>query len=241
MQLYDTFGKSDNVGIDPKALLVMNSSKWSQSFIYPQFSAVNYVRTAQLADLCTLDVNMSSFPYSLIAAAAISHVIGQNAASRVSGFHWAEIAPCAKWMEPYFQVLDEDSELNPIHLLEANEQLEATYSVTHVCPNLTRDPSHILQTHSTSLEIFVSIFVRLIWGVDNNWTLFQDKAVLRFEHLDAAEAIIAQEASPAQTTIQPCPPGILTPPASNRKTLDLVMPNWSSLSIYISSYLFAFL
>lgn len=160
MQLNDTTGKTNVTGMDPKARLILNSSKWSQSFIYPQFSGLNYARTAQLVDLCSLDVGISNFPYSIIAAAAISHVIDKSAATRVSGLDWASITPCAKWMEPYFQVLDEEADFNPIKLLEMNEQVETTYGITHICPNLTQDPSHIIQTHSTSLNIFVSFLNR---------------------------------------------------------------------------------
>lgn len=155
-QLNDTTEKTKIAGMDPKALLLLNSSKWSKSFIYPQFSGVNYVRTAQLVDLCSLDVGMSNFPYSIIAAAAVSHVIGQSVAIRVSGLDWATIAPCAKWMEPYYQVLEDEAESNPIKLLEMNEQLDYGFGLSHVCPNLQQDPSHIIQTHSTSLDIFVS-------------------------------------------------------------------------------------
>jgi hypothetical protein len=55
--------------------------------------------------------------------------------------------------------------------------------------------------------------------------IFQDKGTLRREQLEAAETMIKQEASPAPTAAQPCPPGILTPPASNRKSIDLNLPN----------------
>jgi G1/S-specific cyclin-E1 len=51
-----------------------NSSKnQAESFIYPQFSALEFAKTAQLVDLCSLDCNLSHFPYSIIAAAAVSH------------------------------------------------------------------------------------------------------------------------------------------------------------------------
>jgi G1/S-specific cyclin-E1 len=159
MQLNDTTGKTNVVGMEPKALLLLNSSKWSQSFIYPQFSGLNYARTAQLLDLCSLDVGISNFPYSIIAAAAISHVIGKNAATRVSGLDWASISPCAKWMEPYHQVLEEEADCNPLKLLEMNEQIDYGYGLTHICPKLNQDPSHIIQTHSTSLDVFVSRIV----------------------------------------------------------------------------------
>jgi G1/S-specific cyclin-E1 len=45
----------------------------AESFIYPQFSALEFSKTCQLVDLCSLDCNISHFPYSVIAAAAISH------------------------------------------------------------------------------------------------------------------------------------------------------------------------
>lgn len=156
MQLNATTGKTDVFGMDPKALLLLNSSKWSQSFIYPQFSGLNFARTAQLVDLCSLDVGLANFPYSIIAAAAISHILDKNTATKVSGLDWASIAPCAKWIEPYYQVLDEEADFSPIKLIEANEQVEFTYGLNHVCPNLNHDPSHIIQIHSTSLEVFVS-------------------------------------------------------------------------------------
>jgi G1/S-specific cyclin-E1 len=160
MQLNATIGKTDVAGIEPKQqLLIINSNPKgvSNSFIYPQFTGVDYVRTAQLMDLCSLDVGIANFPYSIIAAAAISHILDKNTATKVSGLDWATIAPCAKWMEPYYQVLDEEAEINPIQLLEQNEQVEASFGLSHVCPNLTKDYSHIIQTHSTSLDIFVSL------------------------------------------------------------------------------------
>ena len=225
MQINDTTGKTTVAGMDPKAHLLLRSSKWSKSFIYPQFSGLKYARTAQLLDLCSLDVGISNFPYSIIAAAAISHVIDKNAAMRVSGLDWAQIAPCAKWMEPYYQVLQEEADSNPLKLLEMNEQIEYGYGLTHICPNLSQDPSHIVQTHSTSLDVFVSFSRSISARIFIELLNFQDKGILRRELLETAEATTQQEASPAPTTAQPCPPGILTPPASNRKTLDLNHPN----------------
>lgn len=46
-------------------------------FVFPQFSGLEYAHTAQLLDLCTLDVGIANFPYSVIAAAAISHTFNK--------------------------------------------------------------------------------------------------------------------------------------------------------------------
>lgn len=48
--------------------------KQAEAFVYPQFSGMEYAKVTQLTDLCSLDVEISNFPYSIIAAAAISHV-----------------------------------------------------------------------------------------------------------------------------------------------------------------------
>lgn len=46
-------------------------------FVFPQFSGFEYVQTCQLLDLCTLDVGIANFPYSVTAAAAISHAFNK--------------------------------------------------------------------------------------------------------------------------------------------------------------------
>lgn len=47
------------------------------AFVFPQFSGLEYAQTAQLLDLCTLDVAIANYPYSVIAAAAISHTFNK--------------------------------------------------------------------------------------------------------------------------------------------------------------------
>lgn len=47
------------------------------AFVFPQFSGMEYAQTAQLLDLCTLDVGIANYPYSVIAAAAISHTLNK--------------------------------------------------------------------------------------------------------------------------------------------------------------------
>lgn len=49
------------------------SSENMDSFVYPQFSGMEFAQTAQLIDLCSLDCGLANFPYSVVAAAAVSH------------------------------------------------------------------------------------------------------------------------------------------------------------------------
>lgn len=178
-------------------------SKCSESFVFPQFSGMEFAQTAQLIDLCSLDVGLANFPYSVIAAAAISHTFDRKTATSVSGLDWEVIAPCAKWMEPYFLVICDENEISPLALLESNEQVKGSYGLAHVCPNLVVDSSHIIQTHTTSLDMF-------------------DRAAVRRERLEVLACMIQQEASPAPILLDP--EGLLTPPASSRKSLDASNP-----------------
>lgn len=50
-----------------------SSNEIMDSFVYPQFSGMEFAQTAQLIDLCSLDCGLASFPYSVVAAAAVSH------------------------------------------------------------------------------------------------------------------------------------------------------------------------
>lgn len=47
------------------------------AFLYPQFSGFEFVRATQLLDLCTLDLELASFSYSVLAAAAIAHTLNK--------------------------------------------------------------------------------------------------------------------------------------------------------------------
>ncbi|KAM7352798.1 cyclin E isoform 2-T3 [Cochliomyia hominivorax] len=169
------------------------------AFIYPQFSGLEFVQTAQLLDLCSLDVGVGNFPYSVIAAAAISHTFDRETALRCSGLDWQTIQPCARWMQPFFEVISEES--HNLHLLEQNEQITTKFGLGHICPNIVTDDSHIIQTHTTTMTMF-------------------DRACLLQEQLLAMATKIKQEASPATGLM--CPDGLLTPPASSRKPMGII-------------------
>lgn len=48
-----------------------------EAFVFPQFSGMEFAQTAQLIDLCTLDLGIANYSYSVIAAAAISHTFNK--------------------------------------------------------------------------------------------------------------------------------------------------------------------
>ncbi|XP_030241907.1 G1/S-specific cyclin-E isoform X2 [Drosophila navojoa] len=168
------------------------STDSDEAFIYPQFSAFEFVQTSQLLDLCTLDVGMANYPYSILAAAAMSHTFNRETALRSSGLDWQAIQPCARWMEPFFHVISKRAPY--LQLNEQNEQVTNKFGVAHICPNIVTDDSHIIQTHTTTMDMY-------------------DELLMAQNALHAMRA--RTQASPA--TALRAPESLLTPPASSHK------------------------
>lgn len=158
----------------------------------------------------------------------------RKTATFVSGLNWEEIAPCAKWMESFFAVISEQNAQCPLTFLESNEQLKYSHGLSHVCPNLVGDSSHIIQTHTTSMNMLVSgvcpvvcdiaillIQLVLLFFFCYYVPITQELVAIKMEEIESSERMVKQEASPAPIGIT-LEDGILTPPASNRKSLETV-------------------
>lgn len=87
-------------------------------------------------------------------------IVSRSIALKVSGFEWNIIEPCFRWMQPFYDVICESSE---IFLLEKHEQVNSTSDSHHICPNMVTDDSHIIQTHNTSLDMLVSLYYEIIF------------------------------------------------------------------------------
>jgi len=55
------------------------------SFVFPQYSGLAFVQTAQLVDLCMLDEGSLKFAYSVLAATALYHMVSRELSLFVSG------------------------------------------------------------------------------------------------------------------------------------------------------------
>jgi G1/S-specific cyclin-E1 len=55
------------------------------TFVFPQYSSLDFVVCGQLIDLAVLHVDVNRFSYSVVAAAAIAHTFSKELAIRVSG------------------------------------------------------------------------------------------------------------------------------------------------------------
>lgn len=55
------------------------------TFVFPQYSSLEFVISGQLIDLAVLHVEVNNYPYSVIAAAAMAHSFTKEVGVRVSG------------------------------------------------------------------------------------------------------------------------------------------------------------
>lgn len=120
-----------------------------------------------------------------------------------------------------------------LQLNEQNEQVSNKFGLGLICPNIVTDDSHIIQTHTTTMDMYVSIskciqkcaYVQICirFTLNIKRTLFRqlliETSIFQDEVLmaqDAAHAMRARiQASPA--TALRAPESLLTPPASSHK------------------------
>ncbi|XP_037936102.1 G1/S-specific cyclin-E-like [Teleopsis dalmanni] len=113
-------------------------------FLYPQFSSCVFAQTAQLLDLCSYDENMADYSYAVLAASAMYHTFNAKIAVRLSGLPWASLKNCVLWMRPFFEIIREES-----------LKKKGTENQESVCSNTIIDDSYTMQTHVTTIEMFV--------------------------------------------------------------------------------------
>lgn len=78
------------------------------TFVFPQYSSLEFVVCGQLVDLAVLHVDVNKFPYSAVAAAAIAHTFSEDLALRVSG----ESPPLSIYFFPKPQIADFKQKFN---------------------------------------------------------------------------------------------------------------------------------
>ncbi|XP_018613648.1 G1/S-specific cyclin-E1 isoform X2 [Scleropages formosus] len=69
--------------------------------LVPQFPQATFVQIAELLDVCVLDMGCLDFSYGMLAASALFHFSSLELVERVSGYQWADVEQCVKWMVPF--------------------------------------------------------------------------------------------------------------------------------------------
>lgn len=114
------------------------------TFTIPAYNGMPFCRAMQLLDLCMLNVGSLDFTYSTLAASALYHSEGEQAALTVTGYTWNELARCVRWMSAFAFAIRERS---PV-------QMKSFHGVAP-------EDSHHLQNHVVDLALLERATSRL--------------------------------------------------------------------------------
>ncbi|KAI8438035.1 hypothetical protein MSG28_010687 [Choristoneura fumiferana] len=123
------------------------------TFVFPQYSSLEFVVCGQLIDLAVLHVEVNQFAYSAVAASAIAHAFDKNLAMRVSGYSWEALEPCYRWLAPSVAVVRESGPARAVRGGDG-EFLQRAGGLDLICPDLNVDESHRIQSHNVTLDMF---------------------------------------------------------------------------------------
>lgn len=141
-------------------------------FIYPIYSAYDFVRCSQIIDLFSMDPAYLQYPYNVIAAAAVYFRYGKNIALFVSGLPWEHMENCVEYMSVFCQVIRDsvDPKLKSMISLKGPANYTPYSTIQPNCgalkaniPNLLTTDEHWFQTHCIDMEVYVEA-TRLYMG-----------------------------------------------------------------------------
>ncbi|XP_049873706.1 G1/S-specific cyclin-E [Pectinophora gossypiella] len=123
------------------------------TFIFPQYSSLEFVVCGQLIDLAVLHVDVNMYSYSAVAAAAMAHAFTKELALRVSGFSWESLEPCYQWLAPFVAVVRAEGGVCVVRGGDG-DHVQRGAGLHHICPDLNADESHRIQSHNVTLDMF---------------------------------------------------------------------------------------
>ncbi|CAB3239603.1 unnamed protein product [Arctia plantaginis] len=131
------------------------------TFVFPQYSSLEFVTCGQLIDLAVLHVDVNQFPYSAVAAAAIAHAFSKELGTRVSGYSWESLEGCYRWLTPFVEVVRAEG---PVCVVRGGdgEFLQRAAGLDLICPDVNLDESHRIQSHNVTLDMFDKVYQMMI-------------------------------------------------------------------------------
>nr|BAG85355.2 cyclin E [Bombyx mori] len=131
------------------------------TFVFPQYSSLEFVICGQLVDLAVLHVDVNLFSYSAVAAAAIAHTYNRELAMRVSGYKWESLSECYTWLEPFARSLREAGAGGQVRAADG-EFVQPAAALRHICPDINPDESHRIQQHNVTLDMFDKVYQAIL-------------------------------------------------------------------------------
>ncbi|XP_044740994.1 G1/S-specific cyclin-E [Chrysoperla carnea] len=121
------------------------------SFVYPQYSAMDYETAIRICNLAAWDIGLFRFSYAVIAAASVYYVFNREVALAVSSLTWQTLKPCVDWMYPFAVVVKETT--RPVITGIEPKKTNSRTGLTKTIPNIVNDETHTMQTHNINLEM----------------------------------------------------------------------------------------
>ncbi|XP_038207883.1 G1/S-specific cyclin-E [Zerene cesonia] len=127
------------------------------TFVFPQYSSLEFVVCGQLVDLAVLHVDVNHFAYSAVAAAAIAHAFSKDLAVRVSGYSWEALSASYAWLQPFARVVRGAGGVRVVRGADG-EHVQRAAGLHLICPDLNLDESHRIQAHNVTLDMFDKVY-----------------------------------------------------------------------------------
>uniref|UniRef100_A0A0B7A0P4 Uncharacterized protein n=1 Tax=Arion vulgaris TaxID=1028688 RepID=A0A0B7A0P4_9EUPU len=124
------------LGVYLQVANIDNITDQDLGFVFPQFSTHAFIQISRLCDLSLLDASSLNFRYSVIAAAAIYYHTSEQLVMDISGFNWADLYPCVKWMAPFAKAI-----------------LEVGQCALKLFPHIPPEDCHNIQTHNMDMSL----------------------------------------------------------------------------------------
>ncbi|KAJ0182786.1 hypothetical protein K1T71_002155 [Dendrolimus kikuchii] len=131
------------------------------TFVFPQYSSLEFVTCGQLVDLAVLHVDVNVHSYSAVAAAAMAHAFTKDVALRVSGFSWEGLEPCYRWLAPFVDVVRAEGSVCVVRGGDG-EFVQRAAGLDLICPDLNLDESHRIQSHNVTLDMFDKVYQQML-------------------------------------------------------------------------------
>ncbi|KAK2550008.1 G1/S-specific cyclin-E1 [Acropora cervicornis] len=106
-----------------------------ETFHLPNYPQQEFVKVAQLLDLCVLDTGSLQFSYSILTASALNHMLPVKI-EQVTGHSWEELYPCIQWMKCFSDVI-----------------LEKGSATLKNFESVPREDTHNIQTHAVEIGL----------------------------------------------------------------------------------------
>ncbi|KAM3960844.1 cyclin E [Aphomia sociella] len=131
------------------------------TFVFPQYSSLEFVICGQLIDLAVLHVDVNLFPYSVVAAAAMAHSFNKELAIRVSGYAWGALEACWRWLAAAARAVRAAGGVRAVRGGDG-EFVQRAAGLDLICPDLNLDESHRIQAHNVTLDMFDKVYQQLL-------------------------------------------------------------------------------